>query len=716
MKPLEKDDIQNIVSSAVDDAVDFIQSEIAEDRIKAQRYYDGQVDIESELGRSKVVDTKVRDTIRNIKPALMRVFLSTDRPVEFIPRRPDQAPVSDQATSYCSYKFNQCKGYTVLADAIHDALLKKIGVAKVYYEQKETSDSYEYTNLNEDEFSLLVNDPDTEVLEHTMMDENGIVSHDAKIVRRYYSGELKVESVPPEELYVDRNATSMDDFYIIGQRTEMRVGDLVAMGFEYDDVVELDGMNESDTMLDEEQYARQGYFSDRQEEDESLDPSMKMVMVCESYIKMDVEGTGIPVLHKVITGGSNHEVLDFEAVQDNPFAVFEADPEPHSFFGRSIADILINEQDATTSVLRGILDNVALTNNPQREIIEDLVNVDDVLNNEIGAIIRVKQSGAVRDLQTPFVAGQVLPFMGYLDQKVSDKTGISQASLGLDSDALQGATATAVKATVEGGAGQIEVIARNLAEGGFKRLFKLMLDCMIKNADDEEFIRLNGQFIPMDVRSWNSDMDMSVNVGLGTGKEQEKLAALQQTLQMQMQVYQSYGAQNPVVGVTNIRNTLADMLAMTGIRNSERYYKPVTPELEQQLLQQQQAQSQQQPPQDPAAMLMAQAEMAKAEADMVQNQLKQQQIQVDMAKLQSDEKGKYDKLQSEVALNAAKIEQGNIELSQKQQKLDMDKDAKIAELSIKLTELEQKLNKDLDTQVRSNSIVFDPDVGDFVNA
>ena len=87
-----------------------------------------------------------------------------------------------------------------------------------------------------------------------------------------------------------------------------------------------------------------------------------------------------------------------------------------------------------------------------------------------------------------------------------------------------------------------------------------------------------------------------------------------------------------------------------------------------------------------------------------------------MAKLQSDEKGKYDKLQSEVALNAAKIEQGNIELSQKQQKLDMDKDAKIAELSIKLTELEQKLNKDLDTQVRSNSIVFDPDIGDFVNA
>ena len=715
---LDKDDIQNIVSQAIDDAVDFVESEISEDRIKAQRYYDGEVDLGYEDGRSRVVDTKVRDTIRNIKPALMRMFLSTDRPVEFIPRKPQDSAMAEQASQYASYKFNQCDGYTLIADAVHDALLKKIGVAKVYYEYQDKSDTHEYTNLNENEFAMLVNDPEVEIVEHTEINENGLIEHDAKIVRKYEAGKLKIESVPPEEFFVDRNAKSIDDAYILIHRSEMRVGDLVAMGYDESIVSELNGLDESDTTTEEERYYRNGYYVDRDEENESLDPSMKMVLVCESYIRMDVDGTGVPTLHKVITGGSSHTVLDYEEVDDSPFAIFQADPEPHAFFGRSIADILINEQDATTSVLRGILDNVALTNNPQREIIEELVNVDDVLNNEIGAIIRVKQSGAVRDLQTPFVAGSVLPFMQYLDQKVSDKTGISQASLGLDADALQNATATAVQATVQGGAGQIEVIARNFAEGGMKRLFSLIVKCMMKNADDAEFIRLNGQFVPMDIRTWKSDMDLIVNVGLGTGKEQEKLAALQSTLQTQMMVYQSYGAQNGVVGVTEIRNTLADMLALMGVRNSERYYKPMTFEQEQAMMQQaqQMAQQQQQVQPDPAAMMMAEAEMAKAQADMQANQLKQQQIQVDMAKLQADTQGKASKLESEVALNLAKVEQGNIELAQKQQKIDIEKDVKIAEMSLKLTELEQKLQTQLDSEIEANTLVFDPATGDFVNA
>ncbi len=196
---LDKDDIQNIVSEAIDDAVDFVESEISEDRIKAQRYYDGEVDLGYEDGRSKVVDTKVRDTIRNIKPALMRVFLSTDRPVEFIPRKPQDSAMAEQASQYASYKFNQCNGYSLIANAVHDALLKKIGIAKVYYDYESKSETHEYTNLNENEFALLANDPEVEIIEHTEINEDGLISHDAKMVHKYDDGKLKIESIPPEE-------------------------------------------------------------------------------------------------------------------------------------------------------------------------------------------------------------------------------------------------------------------------------------------------------------------------------------------------------------------------------------------------------------------------------------------------------------------------------------------------------------------------------------
>ena len=47
------------------------------------------MDLESEDGRSRVVATKVRDTIRMVKPVLMRTFLQSDKPVEFVPRGPE---------------------------------------------------------------------------------------------------------------------------------------------------------------------------------------------------------------------------------------------------------------------------------------------------------------------------------------------------------------------------------------------------------------------------------------------------------------------------------------------------------------------------------------------------------------------------------------------------------------------------------------------------
>ncbi len=77
MKPerMDEDQIEGIVQDAVQDAVDFIESEIAQDRIKSQRYFDGEVDIGQEVGRSKVVATKVRDAVRSIKPSLMLIVM-----------------------------------------------------------------------------------------------------------------------------------------------------------------------------------------------------------------------------------------------------------------------------------------------------------------------------------------------------------------------------------------------------------------------------------------------------------------------------------------------------------------------------------------------------------------------------------------------------------------------------------------------------------------
>jgi hypothetical protein len=678
---MSEDDIQGAIKAAIQAAIDYVDSDISRQRERAQRYFDGQVDLEHEEGRSKVVSTKVRDVVRGAKPSLMRVFLTNDKFVEFTPKGPEDVATAEQATAYTHWVFNKVGGYNVLNNAIHDALVKKVGLAKVWWEDKTISESYSYDNLNDEELQVLISDDEVEVVEHAQevvmeMDEMGMEVtrnvHSIVLSHKREEGEMMVENIPPEEFFIDGAAKTIDDAYIVCHRTEKRAGDLIAMGYDADVVENLGGLDDDTLSGEEEKVLRFGESIDTNE-GLSNDPSMRVVIVTEAYMRIDAEGDGIPTLHKFVCGGTNYEVLEMEPWDKVPFADFHVDPEPHAFYGRSLAELVMNDQDTTTGVLRGIIDNVALTNNPRLEVNEDMVEMDDVLNNEIGAIIRSEQIGSVNPLTVPFVAGSTLPALQYLDMLVEEKTGITKASMGLDADALQNTTATAAALTAQAGAGQIEVMARNLAEG-MKRLFKLMLHTAIKNSPDEQMMRLNGQFVPVDPRVWNADMDMEVNVGLGTGKEDVRAAALMQTFQTQQMIWQSYGPNNGLVTMTQMRNTLADTLAISGIRNADRYYSPMNQQTEQQLMQAQAQQAQQQGQQsDPMADALIQAEQIKAQAKMQGDQMRLQgKMQGDQIKLQADMQVKAAEMQGKQGQELANLQLKYREL-QASNDLDRDK-------------------------------------------
>jgi hypothetical protein len=641
LEKLGRTEIEGIVSKAIMDAVDFIEGEISPQRVKAQRYFDAEVDIGHEEGRSKVVATKCREVVRGIKPSIQRIFLTNDKFVEFQPRNAEDVALAEQMTSYIGYKFQQQDGYRILNDVLQDAMVKKAGIALAYFDESEEQEIHTFSGLTDDAIQLFVDQDDVEVLEHTEtmtieVDEMGMdiemPMHDVRIARTITKGDIKVESVPPEDFFVDRNARSVDDFYVIGHTTEMRIADLLAMGFDLDELQDVDGGRYS-AMDDEAEFERRGYTVD-EDDDENTSAASKKVSVTTAYMELDIDGTGKPRLYQFLCAGAGYKLLNFYEADMAPYAIFEVDPEPHAFFGTSLVDLVMHDQDAATSMLRGILDNVALTNNPALQIVDGQANVDDLLNNEIGRIVRVKQMGAVGEMAVPFTAGQTLPAMQYFDQLVDNKTGVSKMAQGLDPDVLKSATATSVAASIEGQAGQAEVIARNIAEGGMRRLFRIILDLAIKNIDGEEIARLNNQFVPVNPADFDPEMDLIVNVGIGTGREQERAAALMQAFTIQQQIYQTYGPMNGVVTLTQIRNTMADILALGGVRNSDRYFLPITPEIEQQMLMQQQQAAAQQPPMpDPNAAFM-QAEAMKT----------QTRAQVDMAKAQMDQQYKMHKL------------------------------------------------------------------------
>jgi hypothetical protein len=445
MSKMSQDEIQGAIKEAIESAIDYVDGDIAGQRERAQKYFDGRVDLDHEEGRSKVVSTKVRDVVRGAKPSLMRIFLSNDKFVEFTPKGEEDVANAEQATTYAHWVFNKVGGYNILNNAIHDALLKKVGVVKVWWNTETIAKSYSYENLSDEEVEALISDDEVEVVEHLQevemeMDEMGMEVmrnvHSMMISHKSEEGSLVVEGIPPEEFFIDGNAKSIEDAYIVCHRTEKRVGDLVAMGYEIDVIEELAGGGGDSLAGDEEKVLRFGETL-RDSDDTVNDPSMKTVVVTEAYLRIDAEGDGIPTLHKFLCGGTNYEVLDMEPWDKVPFAAFQVDPEPHAFYGRSLAELVMHDQDTTTSVLRGILDNVALTNSPRLEVNLDMVELDDVMNNEIGAIIRSEQIGSVNPLAVPFVAGSTLPALQYLDMLVEEKTGISKMSMGVNADMLQ---------------------------------------------------------------------------------------------------------------------------------------------------------------------------------------------------------------------------------------------------------------------------------------
>lgn len=667
LEPLDQTQIEGIVSHAIEEAVDFISGEITPQRTKAQKYFDLETDLEHEQGRSSVVATKCREVVRGIKPSLQRVFLASEKPVEFVPRGPEDVQQAEQATQFINYKFQQMNGYRIINDVFQDALVKKMGIAYVYYMDAMRSEIHTYRNLSDDEYALLVSNDDVEVLEHEavmkiQVDEDGaemeMPEHAVKISRQKPDGKMCVESVPPEDWFCDRNARSIDDYYVVGHSSEMRVADLLAMGFSMDDLSDINSGDYSVTD-DEAEFERRGFSVD-ESEDENSSAASKKITVTQAFMELDIEGTGIPQLYQFICAGANYKLLNFYEADHAPYALFEVDPEPHAMFGTSLVDLVMNDQDAATSMLRGILDNAALVNNPAMQIVDGQVAVDDLLSNEIGRVIRVKNLNAIGEMAVPFTAAQTLPALQYFDQLVDNKTGVSKMAQGLDPEVLKSATATSVAASMEGQAGQAEVIARNLAEGGMRRLFKLMLDLYVKNSEDEEIMRMNGSFVPVDPMAWNTEMDLIVNVGIGTGREAERLASLQMAFGIQQQIYQTYGPTNGLVTLSQLRNTMADILAIGGVRNIDRHFLPMTPEMEQQMIQQQQQQQmmmmqQQQQQPDPMTMAM-QAEAMKTQTEaQVQMQKTAIDNQYKMHKLGMDDDLARDKMVQDLAVEVAKV-------------------------------------------------------------
>jgi hypothetical protein len=231
-----------------------------------------------------------------------------------------------------------------------------------------------------------------------------------------------------------------------------------------------------------------------------------------------------------------------------------------------------------------------------------------------------------------------------MDQVLQKRSGVTQTSQGLDANILQNTTATAIAAMQQAGSGRLEMIARIFADTGVKDLFSGIFHLLCKYQDKERVIRLRGKYVSVDPRNWKTNYDLSINVGLGTGNKDQQMAMAAMVLQKQEQILGTQGYSNPLVTVGQYRSTLGRFIEAAGYKDSNEFFKEISPELDAQI-------SQPPPPQQAPIDPAVQAYMAQTQAQIQGDQAKiQAQIQGDQVKAQADIQLAREKAAAEIQL------------------------------------------------------------------
>ena len=610
---ITNESLAQLVGRELDAADSWSNGDLADQQADALDYYYGQPFGDEEDGFSQVVTRDTLKTVEGIMPSLMKVFTSDDNFVEFEPMGAEDVDAAQQATDYLNYVFNKrCDGFNVLYTWFKDALLMKNGLVEVYWAEDEICDVENFKEISFDELQVIESDENVEIIEKEPCDDPNY--YDVSVKRTDYRGRPVVENIPSSEFRIKARSKSIKDADFVARVQEVSIGSLVSMGYDKEDISE---GHRSSLIKNQVEDAR---FNDVEEPADFTNNTV--VEYIKSWIRVFDEEEGQMKLFEVHCVGN--QVLDKEEIGVIPVINLSPIMMPHKFTGVSVADLVKDIQEIRSKMWRHTLDNLALTNAGRYAAVENQVNLQDLIDNRIGGVVREKVQGAVRQLPVPQLGQATFPFLNELDKEREDRVGVSRMTQGLDASALTSNTAaTAVNQVMTAAQEKIQLIARIFAETGVKDLFLQLYRMVRVNNSEVDIVKLRGRFIPVAPYDWKDRFDMTVTVGLGNGNKDQQLMHLNNITAMMQNVGNSeFGY---LIQPRHIHKLATEFIKNSGYKNANEFIgDPAEIEPPQ--------------PQPNAEMITAQGEaqkdMADANLKQVEAQAKQAEAQMKQAEFQ----------------------------------------------------------------------------------
>jgi hypothetical protein len=271
------------------------------------------------------------------------------------------------------------------------------------------------------------------------------------------------------------------------------------------------------------------------------DEPRKKLVVYEYWGFFDVEDTGI--VKPVICAWVDDTIIQFESnpYPDDaiPFLLLKNNAKPFKLYGESDAELVGDNQKISTAIKRGVIDNMANSNNAQKGIKKgalDPLNKKRFFNN--------KNFEYNNNTATDFFEGgynqipsSVFSFLTMMNDETEAMLGVKSFSGGINGNQL-GSTATASKGVLDAVSVRRMDIVRNISENLIKPLLRKWMSYNSEFLREEEIVRItNDEFVAIrrDDLKGNIDIQIEVTTAEDSSAKAQELSMMLQTIGPQVQ-------------------------------------------------------------------------------------------------------------------------------------------------------------------------------------
>ena len=477
--------------------------------------YNGEPYGNERNGRSKIVVKDIKKAVEWFLPNAIEPFVGKNRIVSLEGVTADDVDTAKMHEMLLNYQFvRNFNRYDFVHDMFKVGATEGTTVIRIGWEYEEDVTETEYKNVSLEEFSIMVQQGAE--ISGQEQNEDGTVNFTvtetkvlenrptAYIVR---NGDFGIDPTATTVEEADYCYHRYDETLYTLQQDESLDQNVVAelmQGVEQDSEVE-NRRNESSR-----QY---GYDADAKN---SIDKNGK-ITVYDYFGNLEIDGEMQPA-YAVIANG---KLLKLEANpfpdKEKPFVMVQFSRTPFQAWGKPLAELLSDNQKVRTSIMRGVIDSLANSNNGRKFAKKGAFDAQNKkrLNDNIDGLIEFNERYDANDFfdgtynQIPQTVMGIYETVQVESESLS---GITRYSQGVGGGELN-KTATGVATITNMSQKRMMEIIRRYSEDGLKEVFRKWIEYNKEFLTDKEVMRIAGRHIEFRNDDIQGRFDIDITVG-----------------------------------------------------------------------------------------------------------------------------------------------------------------------------------------------------------